>query len=62
MSQTLQGKAGSAQILKGRGRAGEVGLGFRTPSITIAPNSMLTANLLADYLLLVWGWPLCGGY
>lgn len=50
VSQTLQGNAGSAQILKGRGRAGEVrlglggGLGFPTPSITIAPNSAQTAD------------------
>lgn len=57
MSQILLGKAGSAQLLKGRGRASEVGegrrgLGFRMPSIIQAPNSANCKLLWADYSLL----------
>ena len=56
VSQTLQGNAGSAQILKGRGRAGEVrlGLGGRVelPHTMHYNSPQLCANcrpLLADY-------------
>lgn len=66
MSQILRGKAGSAQLLKGRGRAKEVGegrrgLGFRKPSIIQAPNSVQTANyyglITHRWASLGWWWP-----